>query len=295
MSETTEAAASDAVNTDDLAELLRQAKAELATKNAERNTAEERATRAERERDEARGSAVSQAEARFLAEEAAVAGRIDGFEREAAALERDQAAAMAEGRFEDAAKMSRQMAVIEARRQKDADYLTFLGTKKEEVKRQAEMPAPQQQRQQGVDLSQFSAKQRAWIDAHPEYLTDERMRQKAAAGHALAMADGIGLDTPEYFARIEEVVGIRGADDDASKSRRRDYEDTGDLPVQRNGSPGTQRRDGAIRLTPDEREAADMAFSDVPIDDYTEGGVTKPGRYKMYARNKEALKREGRL
>lgn len=289
MSETT-----DTVNTDDLAELLRQAKAEKAALLAEKVSVEQRASRAERERDEARGTAVTQGEARFLAEEAAIAGRIASNEQEATRLEKDQATALSEGRFEDAAKISRQMAKIEAQVQKDTDYATFLSTKREEVRQQA-AAQPAQQQTQGVDLSQYSAKQRAWIDRHPEYLTDERLRQKAAAGHYAAVADGIEVDTPEYFERIDEIAGLKQDEEQPRQRQKPQYDDAGDLPVTRNGSPGTTRRDGSIRLSPDEREAADMAFSDTPVDDYVVNGVTKPGRYKMYARNKEALKREGRL
>jgi len=47
-----------------------------------------------------------------------------------------------------------------------------------------------------------------WIRAHPEYVRSERGLRKLTAADAVAQAEDLIPDTPEYFARVEEYLGI---------------------------------------------------------------------------------------
>lgn len=47
-----------------------------------------------------------------------------------------------------------------------------------------------------------------WVRAHPEYVTSEKGLRKLTAADAVAQAEDLIPDTPEYFARVEEYLGI---------------------------------------------------------------------------------------
>jgi hypothetical protein len=48
----------------------------------------------------------------------------------------------------------------------------------------------------------------AWVRAHPEYVRSEKGLKKLTAADAVAQAEDLIPDTPEYFARVEEYLGI---------------------------------------------------------------------------------------
>jgi hypothetical protein len=134
--------------------------------------------------------------------------------------------------------------------------------------------------------SQLSPRSAEWIRSHPEYATDGRLYQKMLAAHNLAMADGLQIDSDDYFYEIESTLRI-----DRSE-RRRDYDDPTKqaaqvtqrrtappaAPVSRSGSnPGT--RPNRVTLTKAEVEMAQMM------------GMTP----EEYGRNKLSLQKEGKL
>ena len=102
------------------------------------------------------------------------------------------------------------------------------------------------------------------------------------AAHNLVTADGIASDTPEYFASVEKVLGIGApVEEDAlsfasAPAQRRSAPAA--APVSRTGT-ATGTRPNIVRLSAEEREMASMM------------GMTP----EDYARNKVALKREGKL
>lgn len=51
----------------------------------------------------------------------------------------------------------------------------------------------------------------AWIRSHPEYVRSEKGLRKLTAADAVAQAEDLIPDTPEYFARVEEYLGINKA------------------------------------------------------------------------------------
>ena len=130
--------------------------------------------------------------------------------------------------------------------------------------------------------SQLSGPSAAWVRAHPEYARTPRLTQKMIAAHNLVTADGIASDTPEYFASVEKVLGIGApVEEDALSSasapaQRRSAPAA--APVSRTGT-ATGTRPNIVRLSAEEREMAGMM------------GMSP----EDYARNKVALKREGKL
>jgi hypothetical protein len=102
------------------------------------------------------------------------------------------------------------------------------------------------------------------------------------AAHELAMADGIRVDSEDYFAAIEETLKIKPAapqtettDEYAAKVTQRRDAAPAAAPVSRGGNSRTN----VVRLSAAEREMADMM------------GM-KP---EDYAKNKMALQKEGKL
>ena len=129
---------------------------------------------------------------------------------------------------------------------------------------------------------QLTPRSAAWVRAHPQYATDQRLYTKMVAAHQLAVADGIAPDSDDYFRSVEETLRINpmaNADNPlssaANATQRRSAPPA--APVSRSGTPGKQNN--VVTLSRAEREAArDM-------------GMTE----KEYAVNKAALMREGRM
>lgn len=143
--------------------------------------------------------------------------------------------------------------------------------------------------------AQLSPRSAAWVRAHPEFATNNRLTQKMIAAHSLALADGHSPDTDGYFDSVEDTLKIAQRaptramqDDDGDEVVTEATRATGGrqtapaaIPVSRDISPSGQRA-RTVRLTPQEVEAAELS------------GLT-PAEY--YA-NKQALddeRRGGRL
>ena len=136
-----------------------------------------------------------------------------------------------------------------------------------------------------ADLSAPSA---AWVRAHPEFVRDQHKNCQMIAAHELAMARGIKADTPEYFGDIEKTLALTAPAPKVDPKPPEQEEDPmaeaakpaaraapAAAPVSRsNGS-----RPNVVKLSPAEVEIAESM------------GMTA----EEYARNKVALKKEGKL
>ena len=127
--------------------------------------------------------------------------------------------------------------------------------------------------------SQLSHRSADWVRRHPEYASDQRLFNKMIAAHNLAMADGVPVDTAEYFDSIEDVLKINRSQDreDTSRPLQRQASPPS-APVSRSGTAGGGRPN-TVRLNASEREMAQMM------------GMTD----QEYARNKLALQKEGKM
>lgn len=150
-----------------------------------------------------------------------------------------------------------------------------------------EPPLPLDPVEAFIASAQLGPRPAAWIRAHPEYATNQRMTQKMIAADNVADGDGFARGTDEYFARVEEILKINqraptravqddDADDqysDASKPTSGRQTAPAAIPVSRDVSTsGTRQR--TIRLSAAEAEAAEMS------------GIT----HEEYARNRDAMR-----
>jgi hypothetical protein len=202
---------------------------------------------------------------------------IDTMKREGDILKENYKQAMAAGDYDSAAEYQEGMADARAK-------LLQLENGMSAMEAQSRQPVQPVQHADPVEqlASQLSAPSAAWVRAHPEYARTPRLTQKMIAAHNLVTADGIASDTPEYFASVERVLGIgaqeqEGAMSSASAPAQRRHAPAA-APVTRSGTAnGT--RPNVVRLSSEEREMASMM------------GMSP----EDYARNKIALKREGKL
>lgn len=133
--------------------------------------------------------------------------------------------------------------------------------------------------------TQLSPRSAAWVRAHPEYARDKRLEQKMLAAHNLTVADGVEVDTDEYFAGVEAALGIKSASEEAADNPLSDAANEVETPVPRPVAPppapvsrGGGNSSNRGKLTLAEQEAAECS------------GIS----YEEYARNREQLKKEGR-
>lgn len=246
--------------------------------------------RASRSRAEAQVSNATTA--RFDAEEAAVAERLEAADAQALGMRAAMSAALAEGRFDDAAEIQDRMGELRAKQVSDKQYKTWLAAEKTRATQQAR----QQPASDGVDLAQYSPAQRRWIRDNPEFMTDPKLRAKTYAGHQLAVAEGVDVDSPEYFEIIDQTVHGRkpAAEKEDEEPLPRQRTPSADVPVTRR-TPASPTRQQPIKLTPDEMEAADITNSDIPVQGHKDAsGNWVPGRYERYAIQRQKLKAQGR-
>ena len=202
---------------------------------------------------------------------------IDTMTREGAILKENYKQAMAAGDYDSAAEYQEAMADARAKLLQLENGMSAMEAQLKQAPRPVQHADPVEQL-----ASQLSGPSAAWVRAHPEYARTPRLTQKMIAAHNLVTADGIASDTPEYFASVEKVLGIGApVEEDALSSasapaQRRSAPAA--APVSRTGT-ATGTRPNIVRLSAEEREMASMM------------GMTP----EDYARNKVALKREGKL
>lgn len=202
---------------------------------------------------------------------------IDTMTREGFILKENYKQAMAAGDYDSAAEYQEAMADARAKLLQLENGMSAMEAQLKQAPRPVQHADPVEQL-----ASQLSGPSAAWVRAHPEYARTPRLTQKMIAAHNLVTADGIASDTPEYFASVEKVLGINApVEEDAlsfasAPAQRRSAPAA--APVSRSGTAnGT--RPNVVRLSSEEREMASMM------------GMTP----EDYARNKVALKREGKL
>jgi hypothetical protein len=202
---------------------------------------------------------------------------IDTMTREGAILKENYKQAMAAGDYDSAAEYQESMADARAKLLQLENGMSAMEAQLKQAPRPVQHADPVEQL-----ASQLSGPSAAWVRAHPEYARTPRLTQKMIAAHNLVTADGIVSDTPEYFASVEKVLGIGApVEEDALSSasapaQRRSAPAA--APVSRTGT-ATGTRPNIVRLSAEEREMAGMM------------GMSP----EDYARNKVALKREGKL
>jgi hypothetical protein len=153
-------------------------------------------------------------------------------------------------------------------------------------KPQPVQPAPRQADPVEQLASQVSPRSASWLRSNRDNIRDERSIRKMFRAHEDAVDEGIEPDTDEYFGFIEGRLGI-------SRHRSQDQDDSpmsaASAPTQRRSAPpaapvsrsgnGSGGKPNTYRMTAEEREIAQMM------------GMSP----EDYARNKIALRKEGKL
>jgi hypothetical protein len=250
-----------------ITELKRQLEAEKAA----RIKAEQQAHQANRETYKAR-SEVDETNLQL------VVNAIDTVNRDLELLGQANVYALQSGDFSRANEIQRQMSAKEAE-------LLQLNNGRKAMESAPRQPEPQMPPVDPVEAfaSQLSPRSADWVRKHPEFVRDPRLNSKMINAHGLVVADGIPIDSDEYFAALEETLKVtpkpvqNDTDDQFSAKvvRRRDAAPAA-APANRGGQTASSN---VVRLTAQEREMAEMM------------GM-KP---EEYAKNKVALKKEGKM
>lgn len=250
-----------------LDEGVEELKARIAA--AEKRAAEAEAARHEAEQ-RAHGAAVTVQETNLQL----VSNAIDTLRQSNEIAKANYKAAMANGDYDAAATYQEEMASHAAK-------LLQLEQGKQALETAPAPAAPVQRSSDPVEAfaSQLSPRSADWVRRHPQFVTDPRLNQKMIGAHNMAMADGHAADSDEYFATVESLLGIRKAAPEEAMSAAA-------APTSRRSAPPPAapvsretRGSNVVRLTAEEREMADM-MKMTP---------------EEYAKNKLALKKEGRL
>lgn len=227
---------------------------------------------------------------------------IDSTEQAAAVAERDYAEAMAAGDYALAAKAQRAMAQAES-------HLLQLNNGKQKIEEalsqttegsvyEPQVPSfePQIQRDPvDVYAERLTPKSAQWLREHPDAANKIG---KLTRAHQDALEDGIIAESDEYFDYINNRMGYGGRvsretpdeqEYEAPRQREAPKKSIASAPVSSSTTSITPNRSptaaNTMTLTPSEVEFAQLAEPDLPRDKAIE----------MYARNKQALIRAGKL
>lgn len=254
--ETPVAAAAEKI--DGIDELKRQLEAEKTARAGEREARE----RAERERNAATQQVFHAKNAQDDAESRLFDGAVAQLKSNTHILKQQLKEAWATNDFDRAADIQEAIADNSAK-------INSIEAGKQAIK---ERPKEQPRALDPVEAfaSQLSPRSAAWVRAHPEYATNERLKQKMINAHQMALLDGIQADTNDYFEAVEDALKIsmpRGKVFVAEPDR--DYEPSlsaASAPTQRRQSPAAApvsrdvtpsgERKRTIRLTAAEAEIA---------------------------------------
>lgn len=264
---------------------IEQLKAKLAVSEAARQTAERQAA------EQARAAAAAQgqtADARVQMVETALAQ----VKQQEEVFESQLAELWQAGDMAAAAKIQRQMGEATAKRLTLENGLEQL--KNAPKPQPAPQPAPGNPVEEiaGNLLRGGSPRSAQWVRDHPQYVTDPNLNQRLVKAAEFAGTEGYNVDSPEYVARVEQLLGINMADRvtngreqvPAQPAQRREAAPAA-APVSRGANGNGSGNPSRVTLTRDEREMAGNLFPD----------LSQTEAEKAYARNKLLLKAEGRL
>lgn len=214
-----------------------------------------------------------------------ISGAIDKLKRESDYLKSNFKEAMTVGDYDTAAQIQETMSL-------NAAKLLQLQNGKASLEEKLANPQPATpQSNDPVErvASTLSPRSAAWIRAHPQCITDQRMYQKMVGAHNIAMADGYIVDSDAYFDAIEQQLGFKKAPPPQVDDSEEVALSAAAAPVQKRTAPaaapttrtasGTPSKSQVVRLSAEMREMASMM------------GMSP----EDYAKNMVALKREGKL
>ena len=240
---------------------------------------------------ETAGKLVNETNNRLGAEEVAIHNGIAAATQEAENLEQQVVAAQTEGKFAEAAKLTRQLASAQVKiddwGKRKTQLESYKASQAEIAKnRPAEVADP---------YAHLSSPTRAWIERNPKFRTDNTFNKLAQAYASEAEDQGFAIDTPDYFKYVDNKLAGKttttndDAGDDAPVrvQSSRTSKVASATPPSRNTSAmnngGSTKSDN--RLTPAEAEMAVLSYPKLP----------QAEAQKKYLENKRVLIGEGKI
>ena len=257
------------------------------------DAARKQAAMAQQAKQQAEAYAKKQAEVAYSAQSEAsenqyrvIINAINASEQETQNAERALADALASGDYATVAKMQSHIAKIQSRLTQFESAKAELEERSQYQQTEGRVPDPASQyeapQQEYVDPVEAAArtltpKSADWIRAHPEMLNQI---PKLRAAHEYAVnIKGIVSESPEYFSFIESELGIGGRSNQSKKA-------VASTPVTSSASYSSSRGgNDTMVLSALEVEQAMLNEPDLP----------KQKALEIYARNKQALIKEGRM
>lgn len=272
---------------DSLKEALAQARRESAENAARADTERKR-------REEYEQKAGEETANRQSAEEVAISNAIAAATAKAEKLEKDIVEAQENGKFADAARLTRQLASAQNEIDRWENQKVQFEKQKEEVKRESAKDVKQDSR-----TPRYTDATAQWIDKHPQFLTDPVYHNKAMAAHYAAKAAGIPLDSAEYFRHIEDAIEGKSQQEEIQENRQKESAHTQSSvrtaapPSRGTMSTGTTKQtNGQTKLTASQVETAIFTYPKLSAADamkkYAEGLTKAVSDGKMTADGKYA-------
>lgn len=215
-----------------------------------------------------------------------IVNAIDTFQKDNDSLKMQIRDAMASGDYDKAADLHSAMSM------NNAKLLQLENGKAALQERLAQpvqpVPPPQTiQRRDAVEelASQLSPRSAQWIRAHPECAKDTKMFNKMVGAHNFAIAEGYVPDSDAYFDYIESQLGYKQAQSDETETEamsaaaKPSAPRSAPPPAPSTRAASSSGRPNVVRLSPEEREMAQMM------------GMSP----EEYAKNREALRKEGKI
>lgn len=204
---------------DDLAAQYKELEARQRSDEQRATAAEQRARDAEQKANEAtrqvQGARVEIVDSRLDT----ILSGISAAETEANSAVAEYQRAMEAGDFAGSAKAQRKMAAAEARKIRLDEAKADLEVSKQvETQRAAQPLRPETRQPQYTDpVEAFIAsadrppQTQRWLREHRDFVTDPQKQKKLNAAHMDADAEGIEINSPEYFAHVNNFLGLSEA------------------------------------------------------------------------------------
>lgn len=190
-----------------------------------------------------------------------VVNAIAGVESEAELAQSSYEAALTAGEFDKASKAQRIMARAEAKLLQLEEGKSAMEVRIERAK--TEKPEIKKADPFETYVSQFSSPTQVWLRQHPQCVSDQRYNSKTIAAHHDAVAEGIAVDSPEYFGFIEEHLGFRKPEDEPEVEKangkaapKKNYSAAPSRESTPTSSGGKNYSSRSITLSSEQREAA---------------------------------------
>ncbi len=229
----------------------------IAELRAQLKAYDDRAKAAERSATEARGQLSALSRNASDATLGMIVSSIESVTGASATARGDYQRAMEAGDYAKAAEAQERMTDARANLLRLQERKAEVENGRGQIQQQRQAPASDLERIAG-QLSPASA---AWIRAHPEVARDF---SKAERAHYKALGDGIEVDTPAYFEKIETELGMRKAPEsrgqtETSRAVSAQAPVTQSAPSLASGQPNRQ----VVTLTAAERDMArEMGMTD---------------------------------